>query len=62
MSFAKSVTTSETSLHMDGLGDHPKVILKATKRMPLMHMHAFAAVGACRWIRLYADLKSPFVI
>ncbi len=56
------MTTSETLLHRDGLGYPPKVILRATRRMPLTHVHAFTAVGACRWIRLYADLKLPFVM
>ena len=27
-----------------------------------MHVYAFTAVGACRWIRLYADLKLSFII
>jgi hypothetical protein len=61
-SFAKSVTTSEMSLHRDGFGDPPKVIFKATKRIPSMHVHAFTVVDACKWIRLKEDLKLPFVM
>ena len=55
----------QVSQHQQGLQQDPAssaAAAAAQEQQQLQQAPAFTAVGACKWIRLYADLKLPFVM